>query len=295
MVAAKCFFLSIQAYPSLNLRIDVDQNHHQAHINLPGLRFDDIDHTGQPSMWRLLNTFGSTEHAAYYDPNSFLSYNKLQKQGIKTFSQSVTMEVAQSFYEVTTPKSPVQVKLNCTGIADSTFTTNICVMFGGRLKPSIIIKSLNSLIHKESGLSEQVPQWWRTHFSMFLPTFPEKPQIPNPPENIQKTFTHHLTVPLSDTDTSGFTRHPMYVRYFFDNMSIASNRGFYKKFLGHLHQYQVKRLSMTSHGATRWGDALTVETCEDPEEEGLKIHCFTGKNGHVKWYACAEFFPATDT
>lgn len=35
-----------RAYPSLNLRIDVDQQHHQAHVNLPGLRYDDIDHTG---------------------------------------------------------------------------------------------------------------------------------------------------------------------------------------------------------------------------------------------------------
>lgn len=31
----------------------MDQNHHQAHINLPGLRFDDIDHTGYCKILQL--------------------------------------------------------------------------------------------------------------------------------------------------------------------------------------------------------------------------------------------------
>nr|KAG5696603.1 hypothetical protein BaRGS_034064 [Batillaria attramentaria] len=202
--------------------------------------------------------------------------------------------IGSHFYEVTTPKAPIQLKLNVIGIADTSFTTCISMMVGGRLKPSIIIKNLNSVLHRESGLVEQVPMWWRTHFSNYLPKFPEKPVILNPPEVVGQTFSHHLTVPYSDTDTSGKTRHPMYMRYFFDNMSIASNRGFYRKFTD-THEHQVRRMFMVSYGTSQWGDALTVETFENPEEEDLKVHCFVGKNGQIQWYGCIEFFPTNIT
>ena len=39
-------FFRCRAYPSLNLRIEVDKQHHEAHVNMPGLRYDDIDYTG---------------------------------------------------------------------------------------------------------------------------------------------------------------------------------------------------------------------------------------------------------
>lgn len=199
------------------------------------------------------------------------------------------------FYEVTTPKAPVQIKLNVIGIFDTSFTTSISATFGGRLKPSILIKNLNCLIHRESGLIEKVPEWWRTHFSNFLPALQEKPVVKDPPEHIQNTFSHHLTVPLSDTDTGGRTRHPMYMRYFFDNISIASNRGFYRKFPGALSDYCVHKMSMAYYDSTHWGDALTVETFESKEEEELRLHCFTCMNGQVKWYGCIEFFPTNLT
>ena len=35
-----------RAYPSLNLSINVKQDKHAVQVVLPGLRFDDIDHTG---------------------------------------------------------------------------------------------------------------------------------------------------------------------------------------------------------------------------------------------------------
>ena len=44
-------------------------------------------------MWRLLNTIGRVEHAAFYHSDSFLQYSKLHKQGIGTFSAELTMEV----------------------------------------------------------------------------------------------------------------------------------------------------------------------------------------------------------
>ncbi|KAK7114232.1 uncharacterized protein [Littorina saxatilis] len=282
----------LRAYPSLNLRIEVDKQHHEAHVNLPGLRYDDIDYTGQPSMWRLLNTIGRAEHAAFYNEESFLRYTKLHNQGIGTFSSEITMEFGRHFYEVTTPKSPMQVKLNVIGISDTSFTTCMSVMVGGRLKPSVQVKSLNVLRHRDSGLVEQVPDWFQMHFSNFLPRFPEKPAVTDPPEEIGQTFAHHLTVPFSDTDTSGNTRHPMYVRYLFDNMSIASHRFFYKKFTGDLDHLLVRKMSCISFGTTQFGDAVTVETFENPlEEEELKLHCFVGKNGQIQWYGCIEFFP----
>ena len=185
----------------------------------------------------------------------------------------------------------MQVKLNVIGISDTSFTTCMSVMVGGRLKPSVQVKSLNILRHRESGLIEQVPDWWRRHFSNFLPKYPEKPAVPNPPEEMGPTFSHHLTVPFSDADTSGHTRHPMYLRYLFDNMSIASHRCFYRKFGNDLDGYLVRKMSLVAYGSTVFGDALTVETFENPHEEELKLHCFIGKSGCIQWYGCVEFFP----
>lgn len=185
----------------------------------------------------------------------------------------------------------MQVKLNVIGISNSSFTTCMSVTVGGRLKPSVQVKSLNILRHRESGLVEQVPDWWRQHFSNFLPKYPQKPLVPDPPAEIGRTFAHHLTVPFSDTDTSGHTRHPMYLRYLFDNMSIATNRCFYEKFTSDLDQYLVRKISLVLYGSSQFGDALTVETFENPEEEDLKLHCFIGKNGCIQWYGCVEFFP----
>jgi hypothetical protein len=39
-----------------------------------------------------------------------------------------------------------------------------------------------------------------------------------------------------------------------------------------------------------FGDALTVETFENPEEEELRLHCFISKGGSLQWYGCVEFF-----
>ncbi|KAL8570496.1 hypothetical protein ACOMHN_034531 [Nucella lapillus] len=281
----------LRAYPSLNLRIEVDKQHHQAHINLPGLRYDDVEYTGQPSMWRLLNTIGRAEHAAFYNSDSFLKYTKLTAQGIASSSTEITMEIGRHFYEVTTPKSPVQVKLNLIGISDTSFTTCLSVMVGGRLRPSVQVKSLNVLRHRESGLLEQVPQWWRTHFSTYLPEHPEKPAVNDPPKEIGQTFVHHLTVPYSDTDTSGYTRHPPYLRYLFDNMSIAYHRNFYDKFTCDLAEYKVRKLSMISYGSSHFGDNLMVETFENHNEKEQRLHCLIGKNGVAVWYGCVEFFP----
>ena len=47
-------------------------------------------------MWRLLNTIGRVEHAAFYNSDSFLQYTKLHERGIGTFSAELTMEVGSN-------------------------------------------------------------------------------------------------------------------------------------------------------------------------------------------------------
>lgn len=268
----------------------MDKNHHEGFVTLPGLRYDDIDHLGQPSTWRLLDIIGRAEHAAFYNPDSFLHYNKLHRQGIGTFSQQLTMEFGRHFYEVTTPKSPLQIQMNIIGISDTSFTTCMSVTAGGRRKPSIQVKSLNILRHRESGLIEQVPDWWRKAFACFLPTVPEKPHVADPPEDMANSFVHHITVPFGDTDTSGHTRHPYYIKYLFDNMSLALNRCLYSKLTARLHMYCVRKISVLAYGSSMFGDALTVETFENPKEEELRLHCFVYKAGQLQWYGCVEFF-----
>ena len=64
-----CACFCCRAYPSLNLRIEVDKEHHQAHVNMPGLRYDDIDYTGTIPMWRVF-FFCSAQLQQFEDPES---------------------------------------------------------------------------------------------------------------------------------------------------------------------------------------------------------------------------------
>ncbi|GFO43403.1 hypothetical protein PoB_006990800 [Plakobranchus ocellatus] len=280
----------IRAYPSLNLRIEVHRDQHKALALLPGLRYDDISYTGQPDLQRLMNIMGRVEHASMYDTNhSFLDYQSLSHKGIGSYAKGLIMEIRRHFYETTTPKSPMQVSLKLTGMMDTMYTIRTSATFGGRQKASIMIKSCNALVHRESGLTEQIPEWWRHKFLRLLPTIPDNYRPIEPPNCVGKTFSHHVVVPLRDTDTSGRTRHPSYVRYFTDNISIAANRNFYPALSNMLHDYYTMRISVLHFSPSVWGDSLIVETFQDLENE-LKLHCFVSKGGHIKWYGCLEFY-----
>lgn len=41
------FFIIDRAYPSLNLRLNVNSKQNEVDIVLPGLRYDDMDHFGK--------------------------------------------------------------------------------------------------------------------------------------------------------------------------------------------------------------------------------------------------------
>ncbi|RUS68668.1 hypothetical protein EGW08_023569 [Elysia chlorotica] len=280
----------IRAYPSLNLRIEVHRDQHKALALLPGLRYDDISYTGQPDLQRLMNIMGRVEHAAMYNTtNPFLDYQSLSRKGIGSYSKGLIMEIRRHFYETTTPKSPMQISLKLTGMMDTMYTIRTSATFGGRQKASIMMKSCNTLVHRESGLTEQIPDWFREKFLHLLPEIPDNYRPVEPPNCIGKTFSHHVVVPLRDTDSSGRTRHPSYVRYFTDNISIAANKNFYPALANMLHDYYTMRLSVVHFSPSVWGDSLLVETFQDPKDE-LKLHCFVCKNGNINWYGCLEFY-----
>ncbi|CAL1529116.1 unnamed protein product [Lymnaea stagnalis] len=282
----------LRAYPSLNLRVEVHKDQHKALALLPGLRFDDISHTGQPDLHRLMNIIGRVEHAALYENmNSFLDYQNLNRKGIGSYTRAIVMEIRRHFYETTTPKSPIQVSLRLTGMMDTMYTVRSSATFGGRQRASIMVKSCNSLVHRESGLTEQIPDWWRLKFLRLLPEMPDNYRPVQPPDSVGKTFSHNVLVPLRDTDTSGRTRHPSYTRYFQDNISIAASHNFYPNLANMLHDYYVMRISVVHFSPSVWGDSLVVETFQDPKDE-LKLHCFISKDGSIKWYGCLEYYEA---
>ncbi|XP_005095002.1 uncharacterized protein LOC101859847 [Aplysia californica] len=283
----------IRCYPSLNLRIEVHKEQHKALALLPGLRYDDINHTGQPDLHRLLNIIGRVEHASLYDKSlAFLDYQNLNRKGIASYAKGVVMEIRRHFYETTTPKSPIQVSLKLTGMMETMYTIRSSATFGGRHRASIMVKSCNSLVHRESGLAEKIPDWWRLKFLRLLPEMPDNYRPVMPPDCLGKTFSHHVVVPLRDTDTSGRTRHPSYVRYLIDNISIAAYRNFFPALANSMHDFYIRRVSMVHFSPSVWGDSLVVESFLDPLDE-LMIHCFVSKDGEIKWYGCLEYYENT--
>lgn len=182
-----------------------------------------------------------------------------------------------------------QVSLRLTGMMDTMYTIRSSATFGGRQKASIVMKSCNTLVHRESGLTEQIPDWWKMKFLRLLPEVPDNYRPVQPPDSIGKTFSHHVVVTLRDTDTSGRTRHASYIRYFLDNISIAANRGFYPNMANKLQDYYVMRISAVHFSPSVWGDSLVVETFQDLVDQ-LKLHCFVSKDGAIKWYGCLEYY-----
>ncbi|CAG5123279.1 unnamed protein product [Candidula unifasciata] len=279
----------LRAYPSLNLRIEVHKDQHKALALLPGLRYDDINYTGQPDLHRLMNIIDRVEHAALYDHTlSFLDYHNLSKRGIGSYNKGIVMEIRRHFYEITTPKSPIQISLKLTGMMGTMFTVCSSATFGGRQRASIMLKSCNSLVHRESGLSEHIPEWWALKFLRLLPEVPDNYRPVQPPDSVGKTFSYHVVVTLRDTDTNGKTQHASYIRFFIDNVSIAASQNFYSN-LTKIHDYYTMRISAIHFSPSVWGDSLAIETFQDPTDE-LKIHCFINKEGVIKWYGCLEYY-----
>lgn len=171
---------------------------------------------------------------------------------------------------------------------DTMYTVRSCVTFGGRQRASIMLKSCNSLVHRESGLTEQIPDWWRLKFLRLLPELPDNYRPIQTPDSIGKTFSHQVVVTLRDTDTSGRTLHSSYIRYFLDNISIAAYCSFYPT-LVNIQNYYAMRISVVHFTPSVSGDTLAVNTFQDSDNE-LKMHCFISKDGTIKWYGCLEYY-----
>ena len=45
-------FVIFRAYPSLKMKVNINDSRSEVDVVLPGLRFDDIDHTGQENFRR---------------------------------------------------------------------------------------------------------------------------------------------------------------------------------------------------------------------------------------------------
>ncbi|XP_041376315.1 uncharacterized protein LOC121388862 [Gigantopelta aegis] len=278
----------IRAYPSLNLRIEVSKQQHEANVVLPGLRFEDIIFTGQPDIWRLYDMMGRVEFASFFNEYPFLNYTTLYSLGLGSVTKAVNLEVRSHFYELTTPKSPLDMSMKLIHIGENSFTILTELRCGGRQRPSIKVKSLYVLFNRKDGSKQAVPDWWREHFSKHVSHSDGRPFFITPFEKPNQTYSHVFTVPLVDTDVRLRTRCASYVRYFLDNASVASYKDFYSNISTSFHEFHIKKLCMLYRAPSSWGDTLTAETWEDPDDL-LTLHCEVSDKGHRRWYGSMSF------
>lgn len=243
---------------------------------------------GQPDLWRVYDMIGRVETAAMYNDVSFLDFDVLHKQSISTIMKAVKMEFKSDFYEITTPKAPIEVTIKLKYVGDKTMITWSEAMCGGKMKPSIKIQNMHHAIDTNTRQPTVLPDWWKDKFSPDLPEF--TPFSVEPNVRPLDTHVHMFAVPLSDADTSGHTRCASYVRYFIDNASIASSRSFYKNIANSFHEFHIKKMSMLYFHPSKWGQTLTSETWED-DKKRLKLHCIVRKDEIPVWYGNMEFFP----
>lgn len=261
---------------------------------LPGLRFDDIDHFGQPDIWRVFDMMNSVEAAAFYSQDSFLDYNALLKQNYTTIVKACGVDIKKDFYEVVTPKAPVEVSCKLKRVGKTSFTTNVELFCGGKMKPSVTLKNVHTVISLHSNSVEPIPEWWITRFGKKEGT--HKEEIPRdvfitPAQKPVDTFHNVFAVPLSDTDITHKTRCASYFRYFIENASIASHTGFYRNIQTNFHEFHIKKLHFLYLRPSNWGDSLVSESWEDPKNP-LILHCqiSTRYDRLPLWYGMMDLF-----
>lgn len=226
------------------------------------------------------------ENASFYHEFPFLDFDKLHKLNIHTIVKACIVEIKSDFYEITTPKAPLSIQITLDHIGNTTFTTVTEMCCGGKLKPSVRLKNLHNMVSMHNDDQEKVPEWWRSKFEPFLFERPN-PVVVKDVAKPEDKYTQIFSVPLSDTDVSERTRCASYVRYFLENSSIASNRGFYTT-IGDFHSFHIKRLSMLYYACSGWGHNLKSETWEDSEP--LKLHCLVSKENAPVWYGKMELY-----
>ncbi|WAR11717.1 hypothetical protein MAR_025897 [Mya arenaria] len=274
-----------RAYPSLNLMIQVNAPKNEVQVVLPGLRYDDIDHTGQPNMVRMFDIMSHVETAAFGNNPSFLDYIGMRQQNLRVFIKACVMEIDSLFYETTTPKAPLDSRVTLANVGNRTFTTLNELYCSGKLKPSIRTRSVYAVVNKKTGKIEELPEWWK---SRFVP-LQSKPNSKLIVDSEQKRDTIHsktFMVPLNDTDHNERTRCASYLRYFTENISIASRNEALEHIKSSFHEFHIKKLEMLYYGATGWGDTLTSETWQT--DNPLQINCQVSKEGIPMWFGKLE-------
>ena len=236
-------------------------------------------------MSTVFDIISHVETAAVGQEPSFLDYLKLRNQDFRQYIKACVMEINSDFYEVTTPKAPLDITITLTSAGKTSYTTYSKLSCGGRMSPSITLENKHILVHKPTASIRELPDWWRNVYANNLKEYPAKLEV-IPALKPDSSFPTSILVPLSDTDHNERTRCASYLRYFMDNTSVASRRGFYEHIKSTFHTFHIKRLSMYYYHASFWGDNLKAETWQmnDPHN----IHCLISSNSAPIWYGKME-------
>lgn len=238
----------------------------------------------------------SVEAAAFYNHDSYLDHSSLLKQNYTTITKACIVEVKKDFYEVVTPKGPIEVSSRLTRIGKSSFNTSVELFCGGKMKPSVICKNVHTIINMHKQNVEEIPEWWKNRFEPEIEDEPDKVKkhevmvtaLPRPAQ----TFLNAFSIPLSETDIMHITRCASYLQYFIENVSIASHRRFYKNLQSSFHEFHIKRVQLLYLQPSLWGDTLISESWED-EKNPLTLHCqISREQDRVPvWYGCMDLYP----
>jgi hypothetical protein len=67
-------------------------------------------------------------------------YNALLKQNYTTIVKACVVDIKKDFYEVVTPKAPVEVSCKLKRVGNTSFTTVVELYCGGKMKPSVALR-----------------------------------------------------------------------------------------------------------------------------------------------------------
>lgn len=238
-------------------------------------------------MSTVFDIISHVETAAVGQEPSFLDYLKLRSQDFRQYIKACVMEINSDFYEALTPKAPLDITISLTCVGKSSYTTLSELSCGGKMEPSIRVQNKHILVHKPTANIQELPDWWKKRYSNKLNYLTPRFEIV-PVDKPRNTFPTSVLVPLSDTDHNERTRCASYLRYFMDNTSVASRRGFYKHIRSAFDTFHIKTLSMYYYRATFWGDSLKSETWQMDYDSPHNIHCLISSNSAPIWYGKME-------
>lgn len=280
-----------------HLEVNVQRCGKSASIKIPSLSMDDIDRTGNFSIWRIQKMLTGVRLAAYHITSpetgeTFLEYDRLTS-GLYTFMASAKTEITRECYDL--PDAAVspsfEAKLHL-GYMGNSSLNSVATLYHTQTGKELA-RNINQVVtvDKTTRRPAPLPEWWKEKYGDCVVGNERLviPLVPVPDENVPGFYKGQCQVSWSDTDTYKHTNYLSYIRFCLDAAMDGIVDGQFQKFTGDILQYHVKSIQLAYKGESLARDTLDITVWEDAINAYI-LHFDVKKDKNTIFQSTMEFY-----